>query len=58
MYRQAISLLGDDATFEETAAMMNLQSTRLEGLSTLTLNKLSLYRWFKKNKGIERRTVE
>jgi hypothetical protein len=35
MYRQATSLLGDDATFEETAAMMNLQSTGLEGLPTL-----------------------
>jgi len=58
MYRQATSLLGDDATFEETAAIMNLQSTGLEGLPTLTLNKLSLYWWFKKNKGAERRTVE
>ncbi len=38
--------------------MMNLQSTGLEGLPTLTLNKLSLYQWFKKNKGIERRTID
>jgi hypothetical protein len=57
MYRQATSLIGNDATFEETAAIMNLQPTGLEGLPTLTLNKLSLYRWFKKNKGIKRRTV-
>lgn len=43
MFRQAASFLGD-ATFDGTAATMNLQSTGLEVLPQLTLNNRSLYR--------------
>ncbi len=51
-------LLGDDATYEEIATTMNLQSAGLQDLPTLTLIKFTLLRWFKKNKEVERRTVQ
>jgi hypothetical protein len=37
---------------------MNIQSATFEHLPTITLNKFSLYRWFKKNKGKEKRVKE
>jgi hypothetical protein len=37
---------------------MNLQSATIEHLPTINLNKFSLYRWFKKNKGKEKRVKE
>jgi hypothetical protein len=48
--------LGDDATLSETTTQMNLISTVDQHL-TIHLNKDSLRRWFKKNKGKEKRAV-
>jgi hypothetical protein len=48
--------LGDDATFSEIATQMNLIST-VDQRPTIHLNKESLRRWFKKNKGKEKRAV-
>jgi hypothetical protein len=42
MFRQATRLLGDDATYEEIATTMNLQSAGLQDLPTLTLDKFKL----------------
>jgi hypothetical protein len=42
MFRQATSLLANDATFEEIARTMNLQSAGLQDLPTLTLDKFKL----------------
>ena len=50
LWRHATTLLGDNATFEEIAIQMNLQSTTEVFLPTLALIKWSLHRWFKKNK--------
>jgi hypothetical protein len=58
MFRQATNLLGDDAMYEEIARTMNLQSAGLQDLPTLTMDKFKLLRWFKKNKGVERKTVQ
>jgi hypothetical protein len=58
MFRTATQLVGDDATFDLIARTMNLQSAALDNMPTLTLDKLKLYRWFRKNKGKERKTVE
>ncbi len=58
MFRTATQLVGDDATFDLLARTMNLQSAALENMPTLTLDKFKLYRWFHKNKGKERKTVE
>ena len=55
LYRHATDLVGTDATFEEIAWHMNLQSTVDETRPNLNLNKQSLYRWFKKNKGKEKK---
>ncbi len=49
MFWQATSLLGNDATYEEIARTMNLQSAGLQDLPTLTLDKLKLLQWFKEN---------
>ncbi len=56
LYRRATSILADDATFSEVASQMNLLST-VDERPTMNLNKWSLLRWFKKNKGKERRAV-
>ncbi len=56
--RQATTLLGDNATFEELARAMNLQSSAEQNLPTLNLTMWTLLRWFKKNKGKEGRHVE
>jgi hypothetical protein len=58
MFRTATQLVGDDATFDLIARTMNLQSAVLENMPTLTLDKFKLYRWFRKNKGKERKTVD
>ncbi len=57
MFRHATDLLGDNATFKELASAMNLQSATMEDRPSLRMNKFNLLRWFKKNKGIEKRTV-
>jgi len=56
LYRRAVDILGDDATFSEIATQMNLIST-VDQRPTIHLNKDSLRRWFKKNKGKEKRAV-
>ncbi len=38
MFRQATNLLGDDATYEEIAAMIKLQPAGLQDLPKLTLH--------------------
>ena len=58
MFRHATDLLGDDATVKELALAMNLQSAAMEDRPSLRMNKFNLLRWFKKNKGIEKRTVQ
>jgi hypothetical protein len=45
LYRRAINILGDDTTFSEIAAQMNLLST-VEERPTINLKKDSLRRWF------------
>jgi hypothetical protein len=54
MYRHATELLCNDATFEELALAMDLQSTTVENMPLLRMNKFNLLRWFKKNKGIKK----
>jgi hypothetical protein len=56
LYHRATSIQGDDATFFEVASQMNLLST-VDERPTMNLNKWSSLRWFKKNKGKERRAV-
>ncbi len=58
LWQYATDLLGDTATFGEITQAMNQQSTTYEHLPTINLNKFSLYRWFKKNKGKEKRVKE
>jgi hypothetical protein len=55
-YCHATSILGDIATFAKLAAQVNLLSAADERL-TINLNTWSLFRWFKKNKGKEKRAV-
>jgi hypothetical protein len=52
LYWRSTAILGDDATFSEVASQMNLHST-VDPHPTISLNKWSLFRWFKKNKGKE-----
>ncbi len=58
LFRQATNLLGDNASFEELAMAMNANSAARANLPTLTLDKFTLYRWFKKNRGKEKRMKE
>ncbi len=58
MFCHATELLGNDVTFQELALVMNLQSAVVEDRPLLRLNKFNLLRWFKKNKGIEKRMVQ
>jgi hypothetical protein len=58
LWQHATTLLGDNATYAELTIPMNLQSTTEAVTRTLALTKWSLYRWFKKNKGKERRHCE
>jgi hypothetical protein len=45
------AILSDDATFTEIASKMTLLSTVDDAQPTINLDKWSLLRWFKKNKG-------
>jgi hypothetical protein len=58
MFRHATELLCNDATFEELALAMDLQSTTVENMPLLRMNKFNLLRWFKKNKGIKKNRSE
>jgi hypothetical protein len=48
LYCRTTHILGDDATFSEIAARMNLLST-VDERPAINLEKDSLRRWFKKN---------
>jgi hypothetical protein len=54
MFCHATQLLGNGAMLEELALAMNLQSTAVENMPLLRMNKFNLLRWFKKNTGIEK----
>jgi len=56
LYQYATAILGNVATFAELAAQMNLLSA-VDKRPIMNLNKWSLLRWFKKNKGKEKRAV-
>jgi hypothetical protein len=56
LYCHATSILGDISTFADLAGQMNLLSA-VDGRQEMNLNKWSLLRWFKKNKGKEKRAV-
>ena len=54
LYRYAIRTRGVLATFSELSETMNKKSaTQEEDRPTLTLHRLQVYRWWKKNKGKE-----
>jgi hypothetical protein len=55
-YQCATTIIGDVATFNEIATQINLLSMD-DKMPTMNLNKWSLQRWFKKNKGKEKRPV-
>jgi len=58
LFRYSTSILGDNASFDEIANLMNTQSAAMgNGTPVLTLNEYNLGKWFKKSKGILRRTV-
>ncbi len=48
LYRSACQLVGDNATFDELARTMNMQSTAYQNLPNLRIHKLQLFRWLKK----------
>jgi hypothetical protein len=50
LYHHATTILGNVATFAKFATQMNLLSA-VDERPTMNLNKWSLLRWFKKNKG-------
>ncbi len=56
LYWHATNILGDDMTLSEIATQMNLLST-VDEWPSINLKKDSLRRWFKKNKGKEKRAV-
>ena len=53
MYRYAASTLGDSATFDEIARLMNEKSEVEEAHETLELSRRQVWRWFKKQGGKE-----
>jgi hypothetical protein len=56
LYRHATTILGNVTTFAKLAAQMNLLSA-VDKRPTMNLNKWSLLRRLKKNKGKEKRAV-
>jgi hypothetical protein len=57
LYRESTTILGDDATYVEITAQMNLLSTVDDARQTIHLDKWSLQCWFKKHKEKEKKPI-
>jgi hypothetical protein len=57
LYQESTSILGNDATYAEIAAQMNLLSTVDDARPTIRLDKWSLQCWFKNHNGKEKKPI-